>query len=104
VVENRHFTPERIRRLVARLRKGPGNVSHAIARELTMPTEAMATSLDTLADEHRDLLVALLDTPPGPVPERELTAALRRHHDGALSHPPAELVDTLADHFLRVTA
>ncbi|HEY2438622.1 MAG TPA: hypothetical protein VGI07_00255 [Solirubrobacteraceae bacterium] len=65
VVENRHFTPERIRRLVARLRKGPGNVSHAIARELTMPTEAMATSLDTLADEHRDLLVAL--STPHPV-------------------------------------
>ena len=57
----------------------------------------------TLAREHRDLLVALLDTPPGPVPERELVAALRRHHDGSLSHQPAELVDRLTDHFLRVT-
>jgi hypothetical protein len=38
------------------------------------------------------------------VADRELVAALRRHHDGSLSHPPRELVDRLADHFLRVTA
>jgi hypothetical protein len=62
----------------------------------------MATSFATLADEHRDLLIAMLDTPPGPVTERDLVAALRRHHDGSLPRPPAELVDRLADHFLRV--
>ncbi|HWE10008.1 MAG TPA: hypothetical protein VG325_11670 [Solirubrobacteraceae bacterium] len=104
IAENRHFTPERIRRLAARLRDDQENVTKAIDRELITPTEAMATSLGTLADEHRDLLVALLDTPPGPATERELTAALRRHHEGALSHPPAELVDRLSDHFLRVMA
>ena len=64
----------------------------------------MATSFGALGDEHRDLLVALLDTPPGPVPERELVSALRRHHDGSLSRPPLHLVDRLADHFLRVSA
>jgi hypothetical protein len=64
----------------------------------------MATSLATLGPEHRDLLIALLDTPPGPVPERELVAAVRRHHDGSLSKAPVELVDRLADHFLRVHA
>jgi hypothetical protein len=46
----------------------------------------------------------MLDTPPGPVSERELTAALRRHHDGALNRAPADLVDRLTDHFLRVLA
>jgi hypothetical protein len=102
IVDNHHFTPERIRRLVLALSRGEPDVQRAIETELTKPTEAMATSLDTLGDEHRDLLVALLDTPPGPVPERELVAALRRHHDGSLSHPPADLVDRLADHFLRV--
>jgi hypothetical protein len=102
IVENDHFTPERIRRLVGTLRRGEPDVSVAIRSELNTPTEAMATSFATLGAEHRDLLVALLDTPPGPVPERELTAALRRHHDGLLSHPPTELVDRLADHFLRV--
>ena len=49
----------------------------------------MATSFGALGDEHRDLLVALLDTPPGPVPERELVSALRRHHDGSLSQAAA---------------
>jgi len=103
IVGNPHFTPERIRRLVARLRAGTDNVARAIELELTTPTAAMATSLATLGEDHRDLLVALLDTPPGPVSERELTAALRRHHEGSLSHPPVELVDRLTDHFLRVT-
>jgi hypothetical protein len=64
----------------------------------------MATSFGALGEEHRDLLVALLDTRPGPVHERELVAALRRHHDGHLSRPPLHLVDRLADHFLRVSA
>jgi hypothetical protein len=98
------FTPERIRRLVLRLGRGDRDVSQAADVELTTPTEAMATSFGALGDEHRDLLVALLDTPPGPVAERELVAALRRHHDGSLSRPPLHLVDRLADHFLRVSA
>ena len=104
VIDNDHFTPERIRRLIARLRSIEWGVPEAIQTELTTATEAMATSFDTLAPEHRDLLVALLDTPPGPVAERELVAAIRRHHEGLLSRPPAELVDRLTDHFLRVHA
>ncbi|HEX3691319.1 MAG TPA: hypothetical protein VHV28_16580 [Solirubrobacteraceae bacterium] len=98
------FTPERIRRCVLRLSRGGWDVVTAAERELTTPTEAMATSFGALGDEHRDVLVALLDTPPGPVAERELVAALRRHHDGSLSRPPLHLVDRLADHFLRVSA
>ena len=104
IVENPTFTPERIRRLVLRLARGDRDVPGAADAELTTPTEAMATSFGALGDEHRDLLVALLDTAPGPVPERELVSALRRHHDGSLSRPPLHLVDRLADHFLRVSA
>jgi hypothetical protein len=55
-----------------------------------------------LTAEHRALLFALLDTPPGPVPERELAAAVRRHGETGFPRPPAELVDRLADHFLRI--
>jgi hypothetical protein len=104
IVFNATFTPERIRRYVLRIARGDRDVAGAADIELTTPTEAMATSFGALGEEHRDLLVALLDTPPGPVPERELVAALRRHHDGSLSRPPQHLVDRLADHFLRVSA
>ena len=84
----------------------PGSVDLAriVGSELANSTEAMATSFAALSVEHRDLLISMLDTPSGPVTERDLTHALRRHHDGALSHPPAELVDRLTDHFLRVLA
>jgi len=104
IVSEPTFTPERIRRFVLRLARGDRDLAGAADAELTTPTEAMATSFGALGDEHRDLLVALLDTPPGPVAERELVAALRRHHDGFLSRPPLHLVDRLADHFLRVSA
>jgi hypothetical protein len=102
ILAEEHFTPERIRRLVGRLRAGETDVRRVAAVELTTATEAMAASYDTLSTEHRDVLLALLDAPPGPVAERELLAALRRHHDGSLSTAPVQLVDRLADHFLRV--
>ena len=107
IVAHRHFTPERIRRLVAGVKllsPGPVDLARLVGSELANSTEAMAMSFAALSVEHRDLLVSMLDTPPGPVTERDLTHALRRHHAGALPHPPAELVDRLTDHFLRVLA
>ncbi|MGZ6616846.1 MAG: nSTAND3 domain-containing NTPase [Solirubrobacteraceae bacterium] len=107
IVDEPHFTPERIRRFIARLNgltEPEMKISGLMRRELADPTEAMATSFDTLEAEHKDLLIAMLDAPPGPVPERELVDALRRHHDGALRRPPVELVDRLSDHFLRTIA
>jgi hypothetical protein len=105
LVAHPHFTPERIRRLIAALQALPrddAGVAELAHDSLGEVTASMATSFAALGAEHRDLLVAMLDTPPGPVTERDLTAALRRHHEGALTHPPAELVDRLTDHFLRV--
>ncbi|MHB1833639.1 MAG: nSTAND3 domain-containing NTPase [Solirubrobacteraceae bacterium] len=104
IVADPHFTPERIRRLVLALSRGEKDILRAAELQLTTPTEAMARSLAALAEEHRDLLVAMLDTRPGPVSDRELAASLRRHRDGPLRRPPAELVDRLTDHFLRVLA
>lgn len=110
IVEHPHFTPERIRRFVSdRLPELPGLAADRDAlmllakRELASPTEAMRNSFRALSREHRDLLIALLDEPAGLIDERELAATVRRHHAGGLSRPPAELIDRLTDHFLRVT-
>jgi hypothetical protein len=62
----------------------------------------MAASFAALEREHRELLLAMLDSPAAPVAERDLAAALRRHSTSGLAKAPAELVDRLADHFLRV--
>ena len=99
IVGHPHFTPERIRRFVAR-----GVPDFDIEAELAEPTEAMAASYAALGEEHRELLLAMLDCPPGPVAERDLAVALRRHATSPLPKAPAELVDRLADHFLRVIA
>ena len=62
----------------------------------------MKTSLAALSPELRELLLAMLDTPPGPTAERDLADALRRHCSSGLPKAPADLVDRLTDHFLRV--
>jgi hypothetical protein len=112
IVEHPHFTPERIRRFVAeRLDElpssGVGNggrrVLQLVEHELAQPTDAMRNSFRALEDEHRELLIALLDAPAGLIDERDLAATVRRHHAGGLSRPPGELIDRLTDHFLRIT-
>jgi len=107
VVSHPHFTPERIRRFVARrlreLADGSSStdVTALVAEEIREPTAAMAESYRALAPDHRAVLLALLDAPLGPVSERDLAASLRRHSPAELSRPAAEIVDRLADHFLR---
>ena len=112
IVEHPHFTPERIRRFVAeRLDELPSSsvgdderrVLRLVEHELAQPTEAMRNSFRALGDEHREMLIALLDAPAGLIDERHLAATFRRHHTGGLSRPPGELIDRLTDHFLRVT-
>jgi hypothetical protein len=107
IVGDPYLTPERIRRLVGgRLAQlegdGPGatEIAESIAFEIGSPTEAMAASLAALDADHRDILVAMLDAPPAPVPERDLAATVRRHRH-ELAQPVAALVDRLQDHFLR---
>jgi hypothetical protein len=103
VVAHRYFTPERIRRFANALRAPKANFAWpSVEAALRRPTDAMRSSLAALENEHRDLLVALLDAPPTWVSERDLARALRRHHPGGLTRAPHELIDRLADHFLRV--
>jgi hypothetical protein len=103
IVAHPHFTPERIRRFVAR-RPPEGDIEAVIEAELSKPTEAMAASFRALGREHRELLLAMIDSPPGPVAERDLAEALRRHASSGLPKAPADLVDRLTDHFLKVLA
>jgi hypothetical protein len=108
IVSHPHFTPERIRRFVGgRLVDLSGTaaaVETIVAEEIREPTEAMTASFRALADDHRALLLALLDTPPGPVSERDLVAAFRRHSAMGFRRQPAEIVDRLTDHFLRIVS
>jgi hypothetical protein len=108
IVEHPHFTPGRIGRFVQlrlpQLAAGDPEASLriAIGAEIAEPTRAMAESYRALSPEHRALLVALIDQPPGPVGERELFATARRHAPEGLSRAPLERLDRLTDHFVRV--
>jgi hypothetical protein len=102
IVSHPDYTPERIRRLAARLGRATGDVAEVAEEVLRRPTEGMRASYHALSPEQRALLLAMLDSPAGPVAERDLARAARRHADGPLQQNPTQLVDRLADHFLRV--
>ena len=103
VVSHPHFTPERIRRFVGgRLLADLAVTAEALSAEIREPTAAMTESFRALAPEHRAVLVALLDVPSGPVPEHELTAAVRRHLRAGFAQHPAAVLDRLSDHFVRI--
>jgi hypothetical protein len=85
------------------VRAGGPSLLAVVEDELARPTDAMRNSFRALEDEHRELLIALLDAPAGLIDERDLAATMRRHHTGGLRRPPGELIDRLTDHFLRVT-
>jgi hypothetical protein len=111
IVEHPHFTPERIRRFVNDrietlpqlvLDGGEPAMRAAVQRELAVPTEAMRTSFRALSDEHRELLIALLDAPAGLIDQRTLIATARRHGRAGLSQSPDVSIDRLTDHFLRI--
>jgi hypothetical protein len=109
IVNHPHFTPERIRRFVGgRLLElaeqvgGASDIDEMVTAEIREPTAAMVASFRALSDEHRALLLALLDAPPGPVSERELLAAFRRHVATGSRPQPRQLIDRLTDHFVRL--
>lgn len=72
VLENEHFTPERVRRfvngripnLVGALSGGKKNaekVAAAIVKEIEKPTTAMEQSFRSLPEEHQAFPVSMLD-------------------------------------------
>ncbi len=93
VVSHPHFTPERIRRFVEdrlpALAAGAGTYEElavAVATEIREPTAAMEASFAALGSEHRIVLHALLDAPPGP---RTGAGAGRSHASSLRSGVPA---------------
>jgi hypothetical protein len=110
IVNNTHFTPFRIQRLVQEYMPGivnlpPGEQVHAmeraVAEGLERPTEAMLTSFVGLSSDHKALLFAMLDVEQGPIPLPYLLAGVKEY----LQRPPVLEIRALAsdieDHFVK---
>ena len=108
IVEHPHFTPERIGRFVAlrlpQLAVGDAGdaLRAAIEAEIAEPTAAMADVARRA--RARAPRAARRAARPAAGPGRRARArdAARRHAAGGLPRAPAELVDRLTDHFVRV--
>jgi conflict system STAND superfamily ATPase len=109
LIDNPHFTPERVRRFVdqtlprvVRAESSPEATEAAILQEVERPTISMKKSFDALGVEHRQVLVAMLDAGDHRVSSEELIQAHTR-----LSGRPCDmerLTQDLASHFLRISS
>lgn len=112
IVNNNHFTPERIRHLISNRLKnftdeaGKLSATHsvvdeAIVSEINEPTKSMKQSFEVLDSHHQRFLIAMLDTGEGPVVKERVHAAFKRHSDGYPEVNPAHIADDLSAHFIR---
>jgi hypothetical protein len=107
VINNNHFTPERVRRFVGdglpRLKIEQASdeaAREAVISEIEHPTESMKKSFDALSPAHNQLLIAMLDAGRSDTLGKYLLAAHNRISGSA--EDISKLVNDLSSHFLRV--
>jgi hypothetical protein len=107
VIQNAHFTPERVRRFISdalpKLQIQQANdeiVRKAIISEIEHPTTSMKKSFDALSPAHKQLLVAMLDAGRGGALAKHLVEAHGRICGSGEDF--SRLVNDLSSHFLRV--
>jgi hypothetical protein len=109
VIDNPHFTPERVRRFVVESlgklisrHADAAEVKEAIREEIERPTNSMKKSFDALSEAHRDLLIAMLDSSDNRVTAQSLKEAFVRLQDGEQAERIGSLAQDLDSHFLRI--
>lgn len=112
IVDNQHFTPERIRRFVSealpalQLQMANGDLDEdtlksSVAEAIENPTERMRKSYRRLGDEERSVLVAMLDCERSPTID-EVEQARARFQEPR--RPIQEEMDLLKEGFLQESA
>ena len=112
ILENEHFTPERIRRFVsdhlpriaAKLSNNTmarAEIGAAVAQEIETPTLAMRQSLGALPKEHQLFLISMLDVESGTPSVCAVREAFIRHTSGASVRDPDQVAEDLDGHFVR---
>jgi len=112
IVNNGHYTPERIRHLISNRLKNltdkegkllatQGAIDKEILSEINEPTKSMKQSFEVLDSHHQRFLIAMLDAGEGPVAKESVHTAFKRHSDGYPEVDPAHIADDLSAHFIR---
>jgi hypothetical protein len=113
IVNSKYFTPLRIQRFVrdelpsileAPPRERPQLVREAVIIGLQQPTSAMSTSFEVLDPEHKAVLVAMLNSPGGPIRLERLAVDAERYLGSTPTLSVELLVHHIDDHFVRVRA
>ncbi len=112
ILENQHFTPERIRRFVTdhlpRITASLSNknmaaaeIRVAVAQEIETPTVAMRQSFQALPKEHQLFLISMLDVESATPNVRAVREAFIRHTSGVSVRDADRVAEDLDGHFVR---
>ncbi len=112
IVNDRHFTPERIRRLVRNdlaglaesfgLTSNKKGVSAAIARQLRDPTISMRQSFSALSEPRQHFLISLLDCSAYSIPKQEVYDKFLRLFGDIADKQPPTIAEDLEEQFIRL--
>ncbi len=114
IVQDEHFTPERIRRFVQHrlasiiksaesMQERADFIPSAVQREIREPTKQMKQSFEALEQKHQQFLIAMLDAGDVPVIKEAVHEAYLRHSKEAPSSSPSRIAEDLSSHFIRVS-
>lgn len=111
IVGSPHFTPLRIQRLVSQLKAiatKPDDqqldlLNAAVEQGLQEPTRPMVTSFNALDDEHKQLLIAMLDAGARGVTLEMLNTRYAARFSGPPKRSAADVASSIEEHFVRLT-
>lgn len=112
IVDDPNFTPLRIQRLVndqlptivdSDRRGRPRLLQAAITAGLHEVTQPMRTSFRALGEEHKQLLIAMLDAGASEVDMRALTSAYQRRFGGIAPRAAQDVASMIDQHFVHLS-
>lgn len=114
IVKNEHFTPERIRRFVAEVLPelaaaseactlSGASIKQSIDDAIHRPTDRMTKAFDCLPENHKLVLISLLDAGHSPSVD-SLAELVSKRSGGSVSRKMLEqLIEELSESFIKVT-
>jgi len=107
------FTPERIRRFVKenvrelcrqyKVSERPDDsVEEAVTAEIAEPTRRMRKSFDLIGDDHKYLMIAMLDAATGIAESEAVEQSYNRIFGERVDVPAGQIAKTLDGHFIRI--
>ncbi len=112
IIQNEHFTPERIRRFInnklgivlessKNCEETDKLIKNLISLEIEQPTTSMRQSFNALDKAQQRFLISMLDAGSGEVKAQEIKDNYQQMYNDSAAKDPVVLAEILSSHFIR---